>query len=137
MATYDEEKIPEILGVSKTIAVVGISDKPERDSYKVAKYLKDAGYEILPVNPVIERWDGQSVYKSLSDLPHGVSIDVVDVFRKPEAALQIVQDSLDIRPKTIWLQEGVVNEEAANLAKTRGLQVVMDRCMMKEHKKLH
>ena len=136
MTGYDENRIPQILKKSRTIAVVGISDKPERDSYRVAKYLKSAGYEILPVNPVIESWDGQTVYKNLSDIPGSKHVDIVDVFRKPEAALEAVRDALKIKPDTIWLQEGVVNKEAADLAKKSGSLVVMDRCMMKEHHKL-
>ena len=136
MTGYDEERIPQILKKSRTIAVVGISDKPERDSYRVAKYLKSAGYEILPVNPVIESWDGQMVYKNVSDIPGSKHVDIVDVFRKPEAALEAVRDALKIKPDTIWLQEGVVNKEAADLAKKSGSLVVMDRCMMKEHHRL-
>lgn len=137
MAAYDEDKIPEILSSSRTVAVVGISDKPERDSYRVAKYLKDAGFEIFPVNPVIETWDGQKSYKSLTEIPAEVKIDIVDVFRKPDAVLPVLEEALKISPKTLWLQESVVNEEAASLAKQKGLMVVMDRCMMKEHHRLH
>lgn len=133
MAGYDENKIPQILKDSRTVAVVGISAKPERDSYRVAKYLKDAGYEILPVNPVIEAWDGQPTYKSLLDIPSEKKVDIVDVFRKPEAALSVVEEAVKISPSVVWLQEGVVNQEAADLAKRNGSLVVMDRCMMKEH----
>lgn len=136
MANYDEDRIPQILKESRKIAVVGISDKPERDSYRVAKYLKAHGYEILPVNPVLESWDGQTVYKSLLDIPEGTGVDVVDIFRKSEAVPPIVEESIRIRPRAVWLQEGVVNEEAAETAKKGGLLVVMDRCMMKEHGKL-
>lgn len=137
MASYDENKIPEILENSRTVAVVGISDKPERDSYRVAKYLKDAGYEIFPINPVIETWDGQKSYKSLSEIPGDVKIDIVDVFRKPEAVMPVLEEALNINPGTFWLQEGVVNEEAAQLAKQKGLTVVMNRCIMKEHRRLN
>ncbi|MCL4336339.1 MAG: CoA-binding protein [Candidatus Thermoplasmatota archaeon] len=135
MTGYDENRIPQILKNSKTVAVVGISDKPDRDSYRVAKYLKSVGYEILPVNPALENWDGQPVYKNLGSIPGGKHVDIVDVFRKPEAALEVVQDAVKIKPGTIWLQEGVVNKEAADLAKKSGSFVVMDRCMMKEHRK--
>lgn len=137
MAQYDEERIPEILKESRTIAVVGISGKPERDSYRVAKYLKEKGYEILPVNPVLDEWDGQAVYRSLLDIPAGKHVDVVDIFRKPDAVPSIVEESLKIRPGTVWMQEGVVNDEAAENARKGGLQVVMDRCMMKEHSRLY
>lgn len=137
MAAYDEDRIPEILKESRTVAVVGVSDKPERDSYRVAKYLKDAGYEVLPVNPVIETWDGQRSYKSLSEIPADLKVDIVDVFRKPDAVMPILEEALKISPKTFWLQEGVVNREAADLAKQKGLYVVMDKCMMKEHHRLN
>lgn len=137
MAGYDEEKIPEILESSKTVAVVGISNKPERDSYRVAKYLKEAGYRVLPINPVIDSWDGQQSYKSLKDIPEGEKVDVVDIFRKPEAALEVVEEAISIKPAVVWLQEGVVNTEAADLARKSGSLVVMDRCIMKEHSRLH
>ncbi len=135
MAGYDEERIPQILKDSKTVAVVGISAKPERDSYRVAKYLKEAGYEILPVNPVLETWDGQPAYSSLLDIPSEKKVDIVDVFRKPDAALSVVEEAVKISPSVVWLQEGVVNSDAADLAKKNGSLVVMDRCMMKEHNK--
>ncbi len=136
MTGYDEDRIPQILEDSRTVAVVGISAKPERDSYRVAKYLKDAGYEILPVNPVIDTWDGQPTYKSLLDIPSETKVDIVDVFRKPEAALAVVEEAVKISPSVVWLQEGVVNQEAADLAKKNGSLVVMDRCMMKEHSRI-
>ena len=136
MTGYDEGKIPEILESVKTIAVVGISDKPERDSYSVARYLHDAGYEIVPVNPTISDWNGIKSYPDLKSLPKEKKIDLVDVFRKPDAVFPVVQEALEIKPKVLWLQEGVINEQAADLAKKGGLLVVMDRCMMKEHRKL-
>ncbi len=137
MASYDEDKIKTILSGSRTIAVVGISDKPERDSYRVAKYLKEKGYEILPVNPAIEQWEGIRSYKSLQEIPGEKKVDIIDIFRKSDAVLPIVQEALKIHPRTIWMQEGVVNEEAAQLAKKNSLLVVMDRCMMKEHARLN
>lgn len=136
MAGYDEDKIEQILTNSKTVAVVGISDKPERDSYRVAKYLRNAGYEIIPVNPVLDNWEGLPSYKSLSDIPGHRKVDIVDVFRKSEAALSVVEDAVKISPAVVWLQEGVINNEAADLAKNKGSLVVMDRCMMKELEKL-
>ncbi len=137
MASYDEDKIKTILSGSRTIAVVGISDKPERDSYRVAKYLKEKGYEILPVNPAIEQWEGIRSYKSLQEIPGEKKVDIIDIFRKSDVVLPIVQEALKIHPRTIWMQEGVVNEEAAQLAKKNSLLVVMDRCMMKEHARLN
>lgn len=137
MAGYDEDRIQQILENSKTVAVVGISAKPERDSYRVAKYLKDAGYEILPVNPAIETWDGQPTYKSLLDIPSEKKVDIVDVFRKPEAALAVVEEAVKISPSVVWLQEGVINQDAAELAKKNSILVVLDRCMMKEHRRIN
>ena len=136
MSDYDEEKIPQILKNSKTVAVVGISDKPERDSYRVAKYLKGEGYEIIPVNPVIESWDGQPVYKSLLDIPRERKVDIIDIFRKSEAALTVVEEAVQLSPSVVWMQESVVNREAADLARKNGAMVVMDRCMMKEHARI-
>ena len=137
MSSYDEDKIKTILSESRVIAVVGISDKPERDSYRVAKYLKEKGYEILPVNPVIEQWEGIRSYKSLQEIPGDKKVDIIDIFRKSDAVLPIVQEALKIHPRTVWMQEGVVNEEAAELAKKNSLLVVMDRCLMKEHARLN
>ncbi len=136
MSTYDENKIPSILKESKTVAVVGISDKPERDSYRVAMYLKDKGYEIIPINPVIDEWSGIKSYKSLLDIPKDKKVDIVDIFRKSDAVIPIVQEALKINPRTVWMQEGVINKEAAKLARDNSLLVVMDRCMMKEHARL-
>ena len=115
---------------------MGISDKPDRDSYRVAKYLREKGYEILPVNPAIEQWEGIRSYRSLLDIPEGKKVDIVDIFRKSDAVLPIVHEALKIHPKAVWMQEGVINEEAATLAKKNSLLVVMDRCMMKEHSRL-
>ena len=137
MAKFDEEHIPEILDRYRTVAVVGISDKPDRDSYRVAEYLKQSGYNILPVNPTLDQWLGIKAYRDLSSIPEDVRVDIVDVFRKPDAALQVVEEALKLKPAVVWLQEGVVNQEAAELAKSHGIQVVMDRCMMKEHRKYH
>jgi predicted CoA-binding protein len=136
MSGYDEAQIPEILKNYRNVAVVGLSDKSDRDSYRVAKYLMAHGYRIIPVNPAIESWEGIKSYPAVSSIPPDVKVEIVDVFRKPEAALDIVRDSLSRSPKVLWLQEGVVNSDAADLAKENGIRVVMDRCMMKEHNRL-
>ncbi len=136
MSGYDEAQIPEILKNYTNVAVVGLSDKSDRDSYRVAKYLMAHGYRIIPVNPAIESWEGIKSYPAVSSIPPDVKVEIVDVFRKPEAALDIVRDSLSRSPKVLWLQEGVVNSDAADLAKENGIRVVMDRCMMKEHNRL-
>ena len=136
MSGYDESHIPEILENYRNVAVVGLSDKSDRDSYRVAKYLMSHGYRIIPVNPAIDSWEGIKSYPSVSSIPPELKVEIVDVFRKPEAALEVVRDSLSRTPKVIWLQEGVVNSDAADLARENGIKVVMDRCMMKEHNRL-
>lgn len=136
MKTYDESKIPEFLSNYRNIAVVGISDKPERDSYRVSMYLKEHGYNVIPINPKMDEWQGLKAYPDLASVPGNLGVEIVDVFRKPEAVGGIVEESFHLNPKVIWLQESVVNEEAADLAKSKGISVVMDRCIMKEHSKL-
>lgn len=134
--TYDEDKIPEILNNSRNIAVVGLSEKTDRDSYRVADYLKKIGYGIIPINPALKEWNGLMAYPDLSSVPENVKIDIVDIFRKSDAVVPIVNDALKKKPSAIWMQEGVVNNDAAKIARDAGLLVVMDRCMMKEHLKL-
>ncbi len=133
---YDEDKIPEILNSTRNIAVVGISEKAERDSYRVADYLKKQGYVIIPINPGLMEWNGIKAYPDLLKVPGNMKIDVVDIFRKPDAVVPVVRDALKRKPFAIWMQEGVVNSDAAEIARDAGILVVMDRCMMKEHHKL-
>jgi len=120
---------------SKTIAVVGISDKPDRPSFGVASYLLDHGYTIVPVNPNLSEWRGIQAYGSLSGIPSDVRVDVVDIFRKREDVAPIVEEAIKIGAKVVWMQLGIVNEEAAKKARGAGLEVVMDRCMKIEHMK--
>jgi predicted CoA-binding protein len=129
-----DRAIRQILETAKTIAVVGLSDKPDRESYKVAKYLQEHGYRIIPVNPTIDQVLGEKSYASVADIPE--KLDVVDVFRKPEAVVPIAQEAIDAGAGTLWLQLGVVNEEAADKAEVAGMKVVMDRCMKVEHGRL-
>ncbi len=124
----------EILNSSRVVAVVGLSPKPDRPSYRVASYLKEQGYKIIPVNPKAERILGEVCYPDLSSIPE--SVDVVDIFRRSEEVADIVEEAIKIGAKAVWMQEGVINEEAAALAKEAGLLVVMNRCMFKEHQKL-
>jgi len=126
--------IPKILLKAKTIAVVGLSDKPERYSYIVAAYLQQEGYRIFPVNPMITESLGEQSYPYLLSLPE--KPDVIDVFRKSEFVPEIVEQAIRIRAPVVWMQEGVIHEEAAKKARQAGITVVMDRCMMKEHKRL-
>jgi len=121
--------IQNILGF-KTIAVVGISDNPERPSNFVAKFMEEHGYKIIPVNPNLTEWEGKKCYPDLLSIP--VKVDVVDIFRRPEAVPPIVDEAIAIKAKAVWMQEGIVNEEAAAKAREAGIEVVMDRCMKKE-----
>jgi predicted CoA-binding protein len=130
-------EIPEILANARTVAVVGISDKPERPSYGVASYLLEKGYRIIPVNPMIREWKGIKAYGSLREIPAGEKVDVVDIVRKSEDVPPIVDDAIAIGARSVWMQLGVVNEEAAAKAEAAGLSVVMDRCMKIEHARLH
>ena len=123
-----------ILQSSQVIAVVGLSGNPERPSNIVASYLMDNGYTVIPVNPKEEEILGLKSYPDLSSVPQ--KVDVVDIFRKPEDVPPLVEDAIKIGAKTVWMQEGVINEEEAARARDAGLDVVMDKCMKKEHEKL-
>lgn len=136
MKSYDEDMIHEFLTSYRNVAVVGISDKADRDSYQVALYLKEKGYNVIPVNPKLDAWQGLKAYPDLRSIPESENVEVVDIFRKSDAVGEIVKEALPLKPKLIWMQEGVVNEEAADVAKSSGIYVVMDRCIMKEHRKM-
>ncbi len=131
-----DEDIKALLKNSKNIAVVGISDKQERDSFGVAKYLLSKGYNIIPVNPSLENWQGIKSYPNLSSIPKDIKLDIVDIFRKSDAVGEIVEESIKVKPKAIWMQLGVINEEAGKKASNSGMTVVMDKCIMVEHRKL-
>ena len=126
--------IPEILKSSRTIAVVGLSANPMRPSNGVAAYLQRAGYRVIPVNPNESEVLGEKCYARLEDVPE--KIDLVDIFRRPECVPEIVESAIRVGAKTVWMQEGVVNQQAAERARAAGLEVVMDRCTLKEHRKL-
>jgi len=120
----------EILNFSRVVAVVGLSASPDRPSYKVASYLREQGYRIIPVNPTEKEILGGLCYPNLASIPE--SVDVVDIFRRSEDVPPIVEEAIKIGAKAVWMQEGVINEEAAARAKEAGLMVVMDKCMRKE-----
>jgi uncharacterized protein len=127
----DQER-RELLTSAKNIAVVGCSNNPERTSYLIAEALQQAGYRIFPVNPTLtEPVLGEQPYASLSDITE--PIDIVDVFRRSEAVLPVVEDAVKVKPRAIWMQSGVVNEEAARLAQEHGMMVIMDRCIKVDH----
>ncbi len=128
------EEIKQLLTEVKRIAIVGLSDKPERDSYHVAEYLLRHGYEVIPVNPMIDEVLGLKSYKSLKEIPE--QVDVVDVFRKSDQVLPVAKEAVEIGAKVLWLQLDVINKEAANYAEEHGLKVVMDKCIKIEHSRL-
>ncbi len=129
------DPIYELLSRTKTIAVVGLSESPLRPSHGVSAYMQAAGYKIIPVNPQIAEALGEKSYPSLLEMPLGVAktIDLVDVFRRPEYVDEIVEQAIQLKVPAIWLQEGVINEDAAEKARKAGMFVVMDRCILKEH----
>lgn len=126
-------EIPQILKTYKKIAVVGASPNPDRTSNQVLTYLKKHGYRVFPINPNAAEISGQKCYPSLESVPE--NIEIVDIFRRSEECVPIVEAAIKIRAKVIWMQEGVVNREAEALGVNAGLTVVMDHCLMKEHKR--
>ena len=126
-----DEEIKEILEKNKVVAVVGLSPKPERDSHKVAKYLQDHGYRIVPVRPKAKEILGEQAYASLKDIPFPV--EVVDIFRKVDAIPGIVDEAIDIGAKVVWMQLGLAENQSAQKAREAGLQVVMNKCLKIEH----
>jgi predicted CoA-binding protein len=131
-----DEEIKEVLRSSKTVAVIGISPKEDRPSYGVASYLKSKGYRIIPVRPDGDEILGEKVYHSLTEIPEEIEIDVVDIFRKSEDVPPVVEEAIHRGAKVVWMQEGIVNQEARAKAEKAGLKVVMDRCTKKEHQRL-
>lgn len=129
-----EKEMKEILLSAKTVAAVGLSSNPAKESFGIVQYLKDQGYRIIPVNPSATEIMGEKAYPDLSSIPEAV--DVVQVFRKPEDVPPVVEEAIKIRAKVVWMQEGIVNEEAAQKAREAGLQVVMDACMRSAHRRL-
>ena len=130
------DPIYELLSRAKTIAVVGLSESPMRPSHGVSAYMQAQGYKIVPVNPKITEALGEKSYASLLELPTEVAkkVDVVDVFRRPEYVDEIVDQAIRLKIPAIWMQEGVINEGAADKARKAGMFVVMDRCILKEHR---
>ena len=122
------------LRAAKTIAVVGLSGRRYRPSHGVAEYLQRAGYRVIPVNPRETEVLGEKAYPDLASVP--LPVDIVDIFRRPEYVPEIVEEAIRIGAKMVWMQEGVIHEDAAQAALAAGLEVVMDRCILKEHRRL-
>jgi uncharacterized protein len=133
VSATEADRITEMLKTAKTIAVVGLTDSPLRPSYGVSHYMLTHGYRIVPVNPNITDWMGEKAYPSLLDVPE--KIDIVNVFRRSEAVPDVVEQAIQIKAPAIWMQEGVIHEEAAEKARQAGIFVVMDSCILKEHRK--
>jgi predicted CoA-binding protein len=131
--TNQDDLIDHILGTAETIAVVGMSDNIQHESFRVGMYLKTHGYTIIPVNPNTKSIKGMQSYPSITDIPSDITIDVVDIFRRSDEVMPHVKEAVKRGVKTIWMQRGVVNKEAADYARTHGAVVIMDKCMMAEH----
>jgi predicted CoA-binding protein len=127
-----KDEIADLLKRARTIAVVGLSSSPLRPSYGVAAYLQQQGYRVIPVNPTIKGALGEKAYATLGDVPE--KIDIVDIFRRPEFVPEVVDRAIQMKVPAIWMQEDVVHEEAAEKARRAGIFVVMDRCILKEHR---
>jgi hypothetical protein len=127
-------ELAQILQDNKTVAVVGLSSRPDRPSHSVPAYLQEQGYRIIPVNPTLDEALGERAYASLRDIPEAV--DIVQIFRRPEDVPPVVDEAIAIGAKVVWMQAGIVNEEAAAKARAAGLQVVMDTCMRATHRGL-
>jgi len=137
------ENLREILRRYKTVAVVGVSRDPAKDSYKVAEYLKKNGFNIIPVNPTADKILGEKSHKNLLDIPFEIqkTLEIVDIFRPSAEVSPIIEEVIQLKklhdvPHVVWMQLGIINDQAAETARRAGLTVVMDKCMMKEHRRL-
>jgi len=128
----ESDPVTDLLKRAKTIAVVGLSSNPMRPSHGVSAYMQGQGYRIIPVNPLIEECLGETAYASLLDVSD--KIDIVDIFRRPEFVEDIVDQAIRLNVPAVWMQEGVIHEAAAEKARKAGIFVVMDRCILKEHR---
>jgi uncharacterized protein len=133
----NDAELKDVLSRARTIAVVGLSDKPERDSNEVARYLKSQGYRIVPVNPMLSEVLGEKAYPSVSAIPKDLRVDIVDVFRRSDQVPPVVDEALGRGTKVIWMQLGVENAEAAAKARAAGVTVYENLCIMVQHRRLH
>jgi predicted CoA-binding protein len=131
---YTDEKLKRILQENKTIAVVGCSRHPQKAAHTVPKYMKEQGYKIIPVNPFANQILEEKAHKSLSEI--NKPVDIVNIFRPSDQCLEVVKEAVNLKPKVIWMQLGIENKEAAQLAEKHGIEVIMDRCILLEHKNL-
>lgn len=131
-ASVQSDPITQLLQQAKTIAVVGLSDNPLRPSHGVAAYLQSQGYRIIPINPQIRESLGEKAYPSLLEVPE--KVDIVDIFRRPEFVEEVVDQAIRLKVRAVWMQEEVIHEKAAAKARQAGIFVVMDRCILLEHR---
>lgn len=131
--THTDDQIKKIYSL-KNIAVVGMSKNPEKAAHYVPKYLSEKGYNIIPVNPTASDILGKKCYPTLLDIP--IKVDIVDIFRPSDQVTPVVEEAIKIKPKVVWLQEGIHNPEAESLAQKAGIEVVFNRCMLAEHQRL-
>jgi predicted CoA-binding protein len=136
MAASDDAHLREILTKAHRIAIVGLSEKPERDSHEVAHYLQTQGYWVIPVNPTVTEVLGEKSYASLTAIPADIRLDIVDIFRKSEEVPAIVEEALTRKAPTIWMQLGVQHGEAARKARAAGAIVYENLCIMQQHRRL-
>lgn len=132
----EDGNIKGLLERSRTIAVLGVSNKPERDSHRVAAYLQQVGYRMIPVNPILEEVLGQTCYPDLASIPDDIEVDIVDVFRRAEFIPEIVEDAIERGARAVWLQLGISHPEAEQRALEAGLEVISNRCIKVEHGRL-
>ena len=135
-ANPSKTEMYSILKKAKTIAIVGISEREDRASKYVSEYMQSEGYTICPVNPNLDEWHGLEAYDSVTKIPASINVDIVDVFRRPEFVLPVARDAVAAGARVLWLQQGIANDEAAELAAGAGLSVVMDTCIMVTHKSM-
>ena len=126
----NDAELTTLLRTAKTVAVIGISNNPSRPSFGVSRFLQRQGFRIVPVNPAETEVHGEKAYASIKDVPD--SVDIVNIFRRSDQIMPLMKDILEKRPRLIWMQEGVVNEDAAQLADASDIPVVMNRCILKE-----
>jgi predicted CoA-binding protein len=136
MTHPSDEVLRALLGQARTIAIVGLSDKTDRDSNEIARYLQGAGYRIVPVNPRLTEVLGEPAYPSVASIPSTIQVDVVDIFRRPEEVPPIVEESIARGVPTVWMQLGVAHPDAAARGRSAGLTVVEDLCIMTQHRRL-
>ncbi len=133
----DDATLTRLLTAARTIAVVGLSNKPERDSNEVARYLKTQGYQIVPVNPNLTEVLGEPSFPDLAAIPKEIRVDVVDIFRRSDEVPSVVHEAVERGVGAIWMQLGVRNEAAAGEASAHGVPVIQDLCIMQQHRRLH